>query len=120
MPILAYIFLLACFGLGDCTLPPTSSNNFVAIESESPGMTAQQVERVITIPLERALAGLQGAKAIRSSSADSGSCRIEIEFEVAPSDQTLRQVEGVVRAAWSTLSISSPSPLVSIQTGRLL
>ena len=83
-------------------------------------MTAEQVEQVITVPLERALNGLQGAKTIRSSSTDSGSCRIEIEFEVAPSEQTLRQVEGVVRAAWSALGASSPAPHVTIQTGRLL
>ena len=120
MPTLAYLLLLACFAIGGCTLPPTSMNNVVAIESDSPGLTAEQVEQSIAIPLERALNGLQGANTIRSSSTDSGSCRIEIQFEVAPSEQTLRQVEGAVRAAWSALGASSPAPHVSIQTRRLL
>ena len=120
MRTLAYLLLLAGFAIGGCTLPPTSMNNVIAIESDSPGMTAEQVEQSVTIPLERALNGLHGANTIRSSSTDSGSCRIEIEFLVTPNEQTLRQVESAVRAAWSALGSSSPAPHVSIQTRRLL
>ena len=111
--------LLTCVALASCSTSPPSMKNIIAIESNSPNFTAEQVEQVIAIPLERALSEIEDAKMVRSSSTSGGSCRIEVEFENTPSEQARHQVEGVVRATWKKLNLSSPGPRVSVEARRL-
>ena len=50
---------------------PEFSPKAVVVQTEAPGMTAEQVERLVTTPLERVLAGQGGLDYVRSESIES-------------------------------------------------
>ena len=71
--VIALAALLLSFGgyrLGTSSLDifPEFSAKRVIIQTESPGLSPEQVESLVTLPMERSLAGLLGLKSIRSES----------------------------------------------------
>jgi len=71
--ILAMAFLLLVWGAISFHLLPVEAypdvaNNYVDIITQWPGISAEQIEQQVTIPLEVTLAGMPGLKYTRSKS----------------------------------------------------
>ena len=110
---------LGCFALGDCAQTPESMQKIVAVEVEAQGLTADETERRVASPFERALVAIHGLQHIRSSSISGGFCRIELEFGTTPNQKTLQLVESTVLAAWKQSGVKMAAPLIAIQDRRI-
>src|SRR5271170_4042258 len=67
------------------TLPvemyPNLAPPVVSVTASYVGADAQTVEKAVTIPLEEAINGVEGMRYISSTSANNGSCEIDITFQ---------------------------------------
>ena len=105
--------------IGGCATAPIVSDRVVAIETAAPGMSAEQVERGVTVPLERALNTLVGVVSIHSVSTE-GAVRIELSYRVAPSAQQVASAEAATWAAQLSFVSGVGRPAVSVQARRLV
>ena len=110
---------LVFFVLGACAQTSESMQKVVAVEVEAHGLTADEIERRVASPFERALAAIHGLQHIRSSSTSGGFCRIELEFGTTPNQKTLQLVESTVLAAWKQSSVRMAAPVIAIQDRRI-
>lgn len=94
----------------------------VTIQTEAGGLTAQEVEQYITIPLESAMNGTAGVKSVRSSSG-SGLSFVWVDFDW---DKDIYQARQIVSERLSAIRDSLPkdcspelAPIVSV-TGEIM
>lgn len=66
----AIVLVLSAWGAWDCPLDvfPEFVPSRVTIHTDAPGFTAEQVEQLVTHPLEKAIGGAEGVVALRSES----------------------------------------------------
>ena len=100
----ACLLLLACAG---ALLPraridalPNIAPAQAVIETEAPGMVAEQVEQLITRPIENTLVGTRGIAAVRSRSIQ-GLSVVTLDLEEGVDPLRVRQAisEGLTQAA---------------------
>ena len=79
---------------------PSLSPAHASVETEAPGMVAEQVEELVTRPIENALLGARGVAAVRSQSIQ-GLSVITLDFQSGAEPDRVRQAisEGLVQAA---------------------
>jgi CzcA family heavy metal efflux pump len=79
---------------------PTLVPAHASIETEAPGMVAEQVENLVTRPVENALIATRGVAAVRSQSVE-GLSVITLQFQPGADPNRVRQAiaEGLVRAS---------------------
>jgi heavy metal efflux system protein len=86
---------------------------------QNPTMAAEELESSLSIPMETALAGLPGARRVRSLN-QLGVSQISVEFEPEADYQRSRQlVAERVQEATARLPPGTEPPLISSLTGRL-
>jgi CzcA family heavy metal efflux pump len=109
--------LIVVAGLYSYTVLPRESNPEVIIPRilvtiQYTGVTASDMESLITIPVERQLAGLSGVKSIESDSSE-GMSFIDIEFEADEDiDTALQRVRDKVDQAQSDLPVDAEEPVI--------
>ena len=79
---------------------PSLSPAHASVETEAPGMVAEQVEELVTRPIENALLGARGVAAVHSQSIQ-GLSVITLDFQSGAEPDRVRQAisEGLVQAA---------------------
>lgn len=77
---------------------PEFSPRLVIVQTEAPGYTAEQVERLVSLPVEAALGGLIGLRSVRSQSIP-GLSVVEAVFEDSVGRRAARQAVGERLAA---------------------
>ncbi|MEG2248692.1 MAG: efflux RND transporter permease subunit, partial [Akkermansia sp.] len=94
----------------------------VTIQTESGGLTAQEVEQYVTIPIESAMNGTAGVKSVRSSSG-SGLSFVWVDFDW---DKDIYQARQIVSERLAAIRESLPAeyspelaPIVSV-TGEIM
>lgn len=86
---------------------------------QSPAMGAEEIERRVAIPLERAMAGLPGLRRVRTT-CQAGVVQTTVEFEPDSDYYRARQLVGErVTQAQSALPPGLEAPVVSGVSGRL-
>ncbi|MBX3464537.1 MAG: efflux RND transporter permease subunit [Planctomycetes bacterium] len=94
----------------------------VVVLTESPGLAADEVERNVTFPIESAVNGLPGLRAVRSSSAI-GLSLVWVEFDWGQDIHRARMLVGerlaAARAALPPQAHSEMTPITSI-TGEIM
>lgn len=94
----------------------------VTIQTEAPGLTAEEVEQYITIPLESAMNGTAGVKGVRSSSG-SGLSFVWVDFDWDKDIYQARQIVterlGAVRDTLPEGTSPELAPIVSV-TGEIM
>jgi len=119
LTILASAFGAVAFqDLREDVFPDLSAPVFHVIV-QNPAMGAEELESSIAIPVETALAGLPGARRIRSNS-QLGVSQITVEFEPDVDYFRARQfVAERVQQITTSLPLGTEPPLLSSLTGRL-
>ena len=94
----------------------------VTIQTEAPGLTAEEVEQYITIPIESAMNGTAGVKGVRSSSG-SGLSFVWVDFDW---DKDIYQARQIVAERLAAVRDTLPentspelAPIVSV-TGEIM
>jgi len=110
--------LLLSLLLTACALTPNSMNPVVVIEVVIANGSAEEIERSVAIPLERALHMLAGVTAVKSTSAD-GRCRVEVGYASSPTPEALEQVKTAAMAEWHRFSALASKPVVSVKPSAI-
>ena len=107
--------ILLAFVVSARAFSQTPMKIVVIVETTIASATASEIEKSVAIPLERALQRLPGVRALRSTSTDSGKCRVEIEYEISPPAQgALELVKVRVLEARKDLPARASDPLVTL------
>src|SRR5688572_32702438 len=89
------LFALLYGGYSATTMPidvfPDLDRPRVVILTECPGLSSEEVETLVTLPIETALLGASGVEAVRSQSSQ-GMNVIYVEFDWKTEDRAARQV----------------------------
>lgn len=106
---LALSVIVACFGAYSTSqLPvdilPNLDKSITTVVAEAPGLAPEEIEKTVAIPIENALAGLNGVKRIRSANTPSLSL-INIEFGWNADSYKMRQL---VQERLQTIQSSLP------------
>jgi HAE1 family hydrophobic/amphiphilic exporter-1 len=87
-PVFATVCALLIILAGAICIPnlpvamyPSLAPPVVSVTANYVGADAETVEKAVTIPLEEAINGVEGMRYISSTSANSGSCEIDITFQ---------------------------------------
>jgi CzcA family heavy metal efflux pump len=94
--VLALAFALLCFGVYSLTqaqydILPDFAPAQVAIRTEAPGLSAEQVEKLVTQPIENAVNGSPGIAAVRSQSIQ-GFSSIAVVFQYTTNVYRIREI----------------------------
>jgi cobalt-zinc-cadmium resistance protein CzcA len=125
-PLLTCVLVLAAAGVGLASFQSLPRDVFPDLSApvfnvivQNPSMAAEELEAAVAIPMEVALAGVPGARRIRSSS-QQGVAQVTIEFEPdADYTRARQQVAERVAQAAAQLPAGTDAPLLSSLTGRL-
>ncbi|RSK42460.1 efflux RND transporter permease subunit [Hymenobacter perfusus] len=120
--VLMILALLAWGGYSASTLPldaiPDVTNNQVQVITQSPALAAQEVEQLLTVPLELALRTVPGVTEIRSTSRFGLSVITVVFDDDVPTLQTRQLVAEKLRTAESDLGPDLGRPeMAPITTG---
>jgi multidrug efflux pump subunit AcrB len=88
------------------------------VETEVASQDANEIERLVTVPLERAIHSLTGF-AMTASRTWPGSVRVEVYYAGRPTPEAAKQVESAVLAEWAKFSTFASKPVVSIEASTL-
>ncbi|WP_397545585.1 efflux RND transporter permease subunit [Roseateles oligotrophus] len=91
-----------------------SASLVICIELTVPGITAEGVEREVTMPIERQLSGVAGVRRITSSSGE-GLSTVEISFETTPGPQDKSAVTQAVEKARAQMAVATELRRIAIQ-----
>ena len=94
----------------------------VTIQTEAPGLTAEEVDQYITIPIESAMNGTAGVKGVRSSSGSGLSfVWVDIDWnkDIYQARQIVTERLGAVRESLPEGTSPELAPIVSI-TGEIM
>ena len=104
--------LLAGCALAAAPVAP-SMNSVIVIEIAVPSVDAHEIERAVTVPLERALNGLPGVVTINSTSTWQR-CRIELGYAGRPGRAAVEQVTALVLAESARFEVAASKPVISV------
>ncbi len=106
--VLVTALIVACYGIYcSRTLPvdilPDLDKTIATIVTEVPGMAPEEIETLVSIPLETALSGLNGVTRVRSANTPS-LCLINLEFDWNTDPYKVRQlIQERIQSAASAL-----------------
>lgn len=82
----------------------------IVVRASLPGASPESMSATVATPLERAMMGVSGVKAINSSSSQS-SAQVVLHFDLATDiNEAAREVQAAINAAMSQLPSGMPSP----------
>jgi multidrug efflux pump len=82
----------------------------IVVRASLPGASPESMSATVATPLERAMMGVSGVKAINSSSSQS-SAQVVLNFDLATDiNEAAREVQAAINAAMSQLPSGMPSP----------
>lgn len=90
----------------------------IVIETVVASQDAEEVERLVTVPLEHALHDLAGF-ALTESSAMPGLSRVVVTCADDPTAAAIRQIESAVELAWTKFSAVAAKPVVLVRSSRV-
>ncbi len=101
--------ILAYLRLPVAALPQADIPTIV-VRASLPGASPESMSATVATPLERAMMGVSGVKAINSSSSQS-SAQVVLHFDLATDiNEAAREVQAAINAAMSQLPSGMPSP----------
>lgn len=101
--------ILAYFRLPVAALPQADIPTIV-VRASLPGASPESMSATVATPLERAMMGVSGVKAINSSSSQ-GSSQVVLHFALDTDiNEAAREVQAAINAAMSQLPSGMPSP----------
>lgn len=101
--------ILAYLRLPVAALPQADIPTIV-VRASLPGASPESMSATVAMPLERAMMGVSGVKAINSSSSQS-SAQVVLNFDLATDiNEAAREVQAAINAAMSQLPSGMPNP----------
>lgn len=116
--IYVMVLILVIMGLYAYIVLPRESNPevivpFIVVSTQYQGVSPEDMEALVTVPIERKLAGVKGVKEIKSQSVE-GSSTVSIEFvSDMDIDDALRRVKDKVDQTKQDLPDDADEPVVS-------
>lgn len=99
--IIVTVGLYSIFDLGKVLMPSVPADR-IFVKTDAGDLSAIEVERNITTPLEQRLEGLKGVKTIQSTT-NIGENSIQLTVEDGKGEEVLKEVESIVNGAKSEL-----------------
>lgn len=109
---------LIAVAIAGCVSTPTEIGRVVVVETKIQGHSAEYVEAMVTVPMERALASVAGVVGVKSVTSAVVSY-IEVPFGTTPTNIQLEAVAHVIRSRRHSRHPGFPEALVEVRHGRL-
>jgi multidrug efflux pump subunit AcrB len=90
----------------------------VVVKTVVVSQDAGEIERQVTVPLERAIHTLTGFARTESQTSP-GSVRVEVFYVESPSPEAVKELECTVLAEWAKFNALASKPLISVRSSAL-
>ena len=110
--------LLVVLLLASCANGQNSASQAIVVETIVASNDGEEVERLVTVPIERAIHSLTGFLRTESSTTP-GSSRIVIFYASTPTPSEVKQIESAVLAEWAAFSSIASKPVVSVKSSAV-